>query len=358
MRVLLVAACSLTLSFAAAVGINLQKLSMTNEETRATKRPSYLQPLWCIGMTILIIDACADFVWIGLAPQSLLAPLGGLSLGFNVLLAPIFHKKEKVTRSIVTATALIYMGTILTVLFAPDSAPSYSLTTLVEFSTNPPFMVYALACIAFQGGMAYHGMRQSTFQLVHYCGLAGCFGGQTILFAKSASELVKTALVSGNYQDWTTSPLPYLFVLGMIGTVLTQVNFLNTGLAKFDALVVVPVYQSFWNAFGITGGLIFFQEYKLMSTRDAAMYACGILITLMGVAILVRERAVGGKGHVSFKTDIAQGAHDHDGETASPRDLGKVEDSHASRRRTFSEEEGTIRHRRPRTNTEELKGLM
>jgi magnesium transporter len=355
MRVLVVVACSLTLSFAAAVGINLQKLSMTREETMTIKRPSYLQPLWCIGMAILIIDASADFVWIGLAPQSLLAPLGGLSLGFNILLAPIFHKKEKVTRKIVIATAWIYVGTIVTVLFAVDSAPTYSLKNLVEFIINPSFILYALGCFAFQGSLAYHGMRQNnSFQTVHYCGLAGCFGGQTILFAKSASELVKTALITGDYQDWTTSPLPYLFVLGMIGTVLTQLNFLNTGLAKFDALVVVPIYQSFWNAFGITGGLIFFQEYKYMSTRDSVMYAIGILITLMGVAILVRERTVG-KDH-PLKDAAAQGI-DHAGDTVSPHDVGKVDDINAIRR-TFSDEAGTIRHRRHRANTEELKGLM
>lgn len=349
MKVLIVAACSLTLSFGAAIGINLQKLSMTNEERQSRKRPSYLQPLWCIGMVILVCDACGDFVFIGLAPQSLLAPLGALSLGFNIILAPIFHKNERVTRNILIATGLIYAGTILTVLFAADSSPAMNLATIVEFLCTKLFLGYAVLCIALQCSLVYHGYRQAAFQMVHYCGLAGSLGGETILFAKSVSELTKNALVTGQYDDWTSSALPYIFVLCMGVTLFSQVNMLNTGLSKFDALLVVPVYQSFLNAFGITGGLVFFQEYKLMSAWDGFMYAIGISITFLGGAVLVQERAIG-KGHgseSSVETD-----------QASPRNAGTI-DEISSRNRTFSDDhDGIIRHRRPRTNTEDLKNVM
>ena len=349
MKVLIVAACSLTLSFGAAIGINLQKVSMTNEEKKSKKRPSYLQPLWCIGMAVLICDACGDFVFIGLAPQSLLAPLGALSLGFNIILAPIFHKNEKVTRTIVIATGLIYAGTILTVLFAADSAPAMNLAKIVEFLHTKLFLGYALLCITLQCSLFYHGYRQQAFQMVHYCGLAGSLGGDTILFAKSVSELAKNALVTGQYDDWTSSALPYFFVLCMGGTLFCQVSMLNTGLSKFDALLVVPVYQSFWNAFGITGGLVFFQEYKLMAARDGFMYAIGIFITFLGVVFLVQERAVG-KVHGS-ESSVETGP-------ASLRGAGTLYGV-SPRNRTFSgDHDGLIRHRRQRTNTEELKNVM
>lgn len=366
MRVLLVAACSLTLSFAASVAINLQKLSMTKEDLKDPnlRRPPQFQPLWCIGMTILILDAIGDFVFIGLAPQSLLAPLGALSLGFNIILAPIFHPKERVTRNIIQSTALIYVGTIMTVLHAAESSPKIDLAALVDFATTPLFLVYALGCICFQGSLYCHGRGKRAFGIVHYTGIAGCFGGETILFAKSASELVKNALVSGRYDDWTSSPLPCLFVICMIGCVLTQVNFLNTGLAKFDALLVVPVYQSFWNAFGITGGLIFFQEYKLMSTSDSWMYALGIGITLVGIAMLIKERRVSDpredEKHRPGQTD-AKASDDVEDDVPTPlrRPTISEEEGMASlRRRTFSEDDGTVRHRRGRHNSEELSALM
>ena len=80
--VAVVVICSLTLSFLAAVGVNVQKLSM-NRETKG--RQPFLQPLWLLGTAIIVLDAIGDFVFIGLAPQSLLAPLGSLALGWNVM---------------------------------------------------------------------------------------------------------------------------------------------------------------------------------------------------------------------------------------------------------------------------------
>lgn len=290
MAVIIVIICSLILSFGAAIGVNIQKLSMTKEELQqGDHRPPFKQPLWCLGMAIIILDAIGDFVFIGMAPQTLLAPLGSLGLGWNIILAPIFHTSEKVTSGIIVATGVIYVGTIITVLFAADSDPSYDLDQIVQFARNPHFIEYFLLCLIFQGCMSYHGHTKG-FGMVHYCSLAGCFGGQCILFAKSSSELVKNMVVKGATHDWTSSPLPYIFLVGMLGTVMTQMSFLNTGLAKFEALVVVPVYQSFWNAFSITGGLIFFQEYKYMNKVDGIMYSIGIVITLIGVSLLVRQR--------------------------------------------------------------------
>ena len=152
-------------------------------------------------------------------------------------------------------------------------------------------------------------------------------------FTKSVSELVKNAILTRQFNDWTTSILPYLFVVGMFATVLTNVNFLNQGLAKFDALLVVPIYQSFWNAFGITGGLVFFQEYQYMSQRDGVFYSLGIAITMVGVYMLVRERKGETKGH---QLEVGLLAEDQQGESTA----------------TKTEEHGLIRHRKIQANDE------
>lgn len=312
MGVFVIVACSLLLSFGAAVGVNIQKLSMNKDEREGRNRSPLRQPLWCLGTAIVILDACGDFVFIGMAPQSLLAPLGSLSLGWNIILAPIFHPKEKVTRGIIGATAVIYIGTITTVLFAADSTPTYDLPEIIRLAQNPAFIQFFICSIVFEFCMFSHGSKNG-FGILHYCSLAGCFGGQCILFAKSSSELVKNTVINGTYDDWTTSFVPYIFIVGMFFTVMTQMTFLNTGLAKFDALIVVPVFQSFWNAFSITGGLIFFQEYKYMERFNGVMYTVGIMITLIGVTSLVRQRSEDiiygsvGKVKTSFMTGNGNG---------------------------------------------------
>ena len=284
--VALVLICSLTLSLGASVGVNVQKLSMNREENG---RKPFLQPLWLMGMAVIVVDAIGDFVFIGLAPQSLLAPLGSLSLGWNVILAPFFHKDEKVTKSVVVATAIIYFGTIMSIAYAATSNPSYNLEKIKGLTKNLWFIEYMLVTLVFQGSWVLHGKRRG-FGMLHYTALAGSMGGQTIIFAKSSSELVKNAIETRAFDDIMKSPISWLFIVMTIMLAVIQLHVLNMGLAKFEALVVIPVYQTFLNAFAITGGLIFFQEYRAMSKKDGTMYTIGLLITLVGVKMLVQQR--------------------------------------------------------------------
>ena len=39
-----------------------------------------------------------------------------------------------------------------------------------------------------------------------------------------------------------------------------QLKFLNEGLRRFDALIFMPVYLSFWIITGVLGGVVYFQE--------------------------------------------------------------------------------------------------
>jgi len=285
MTVTLVVISSLALSLGAAVGVNIQKLSMNREENG---RKPFMQPLWLMGMAVIVVDAIGDFVFIGLAPQSLLAPLGSLSLGWNVILAPIFHREEKVTKTTVVATAVIYVGTIISILYAASSNPNYNLQKIKELAKNPYFLNYLVFTLAVQGTLILHGKRKGYGMLHYTCG-AGSLGGQTIIFAKTSSELVKNAILKKEY-DVLRSPISCMAIIMTVVTALTQLHVLNTGLAKFEALIVVPVYQTFINAFAITGGLIFFQEYRAMSKKDGTMYSIGLMITLIGVKMLVQQR--------------------------------------------------------------------
>lgn len=196
-----------------------------------------------------------------MAPQSLLVPLGALSLGFNCILAPFFHN-EVITRGILASTAIVYAGTIVTVLYAPKDKADYDLGDIRDFATTREFIWFEVFNACFMVG-TYAWGRLYEFGAGHYCGLAGCFGGQTLLLAKCLSELLLNALLNDDWDDWKHSPVPYFMAIGMVGTLFTQLHFLNTGLHKFEALRVGPLYQCFFICFGITGGLIFFQEVSL-----------------------------------------------------------------------------------------------
>ncbi|GMH93869.1 hypothetical protein TL16_g12743 [Triparma laevis f. inornata] len=354
----------LTFSFLAALGLNLQKLSMNkeNKKPKSLRRPTPKQPMWLVGMFLITSGSLLDFVAFGMAPQSLLAPLGALSLVWNAMIAPLFNG-EKLTRQNLIATGIIMFGTLMTVIFAAHSTPTYTLEDLMSLYQQPAMIVYMVFVVAFLVGTAtklkkiekeieesgvereedelpltlgqssdeeigidslrdrlpstpskdprnksgsgskfFGGSVRNNLatpsrstpapqmhRIICYGGLAGCFGGMSVLLAKSTAELVKNVL-SGTENNAFTHFQPYLIVISMVTCLFAQINILNSGLSKFNALLMVPVYQSFWNLFSVFGGIIYFQEYRDLHMLESTCFIMGLCITLSGVVCLLKER--------------------------------------------------------------------
>ena len=108
-------------------------------------------------------------------------------------------------------------------------------------------------------------------RIICFGGLAGSFGGCSVLLAKSTAELVKNALFEDGAYAFKHSPVPYIIIVLMICCLLTQITILNKGLSRFNALLMVPVYQSFWNGSSVLGGIIYFQEYVWRGAKRRAV---------------------------------------------------------------------------------------
>lgn len=92
---------SLIFSVLAALGINMQKYSLTKyERLGLTDVPPFKQPFWVLGFILILSGSILDFIAFGLAPQTLLAPLAALSLVWNMILAPLFHNEKVRTTSL------------------------------------------------------------------------------------------------------------------------------------------------------------------------------------------------------------------------------------------------------------------
>lgn len=91
-------------STASNMGVNLQKYSFMREAKRSVnlKRGYMRQPLWVVGLLLVIGGSVLDFVALGFLPQSLAAPVGGSTMVANVVFASLFLK-EKFTRMVCLA---------------------------------------------------------------------------------------------------------------------------------------------------------------------------------------------------------------------------------------------------------------
>ena len=153
------------------------------------------------------------------APQTFLAPLGALSLVWNIILAPKFHG-ERVTRRNLWATVIIFVGVTSTVIFSTHVTPKYRLDDILYLFTQAVFIVYAVSIgLALTGlymlakYIEKHDVPWSLTHCVCYGGLAGIFGGQSVMLAKSVVEPVKSALFEGG--DAFSHFPTYLLVAGM-----------------------------------------------------------------------------------------------------------------------------------------------
>jgi len=106
------------------VGINMQKLAHRLLVKRIDLGPKeqglcYCQSyVWLAGIGVMIIGAISDFVALGLAPQTIVAPVGALTLVSNMFVARWMHG-EIISASGMMATFLILSGVVLSVVFAP-----------------------------------------------------------------------------------------------------------------------------------------------------------------------------------------------------------------------------------------------
>ncbi|TYZ66737.1 hypothetical protein PybrP1_005649 [[Pythium] brassicae (nom. inval.)] len=269
--------------------------------------------LWFVGVILSILGSVMtnmgvnlqnglDFVALGFMPQSLATPVGGSTMVANVAFASLFLK-EKFGRRDAMGTGLVLAGICVVAAFAEKESASYTVDELVALYQEPSFIVYCvLAALAslgvfvlvkriekLQHTFGTSSPKYKRFARVHpvcYPALSGIFGAQSILFAKSVAELIKTT-AEGTNQFLKVGT--YMITLSMFACIFLQIHWLAFGLQFFDAVFIVPVFQCFFISVSIFGGGVYFKEFSKMSALALGMFFFGAAITLSGVFLLSRR---------------------------------------------------------------------
>ncbi|PFH34225.1 DUF803 domain-containing protein [Besnoitia besnoiti] len=120
--------------------------------------------------------------------------------------------------------------------------------------------------------------------------LAGLTGAQCVLELK---ELAACAHRGMDDPAIWHHPQPYLVMVFLVASVWTQIHFLNLGLARGDATLVVPTYYVSWTFFGTLGGFAKFHEIQGFSVGAIVLFTLGFGLTILCIAILaVQEMTI------------------------------------------------------------------
>ena len=260
--------------------------------------------LWRCGLLLIIFGSLFDVVALGLGPQSLIAPLGSLTLVSNIACAYCLLR-ERVSRYDIGATALIVLGSSIAIGWGKKQEETYTVEQLFDLYHQAEFIAYATVVILFSiwcytqlhklERLESDEGKESPLYLSHrsrhrfyYPALAGTIGAQSVLFAKCSVELLLNTFDSTKTNMFTQWP-SYLVMACMFGSIFLQIRYLNEGLRRFSSTYSIPVFQAFWILVSVVSGLIYYREWQGLDTFSCVMFSLGVCVAVSGVVMLSRR---------------------------------------------------------------------
>ncbi|KAF9076305.1 hypothetical protein BDP27DRAFT_1314218 [Rhodocollybia butyracea] len=126
---------------------------------------------------------------------------------------------------------------------------------------------------------------------ISYASFSGIISGMCLLFAKSGVELLLLT-VQGQNQFWRWQSWILVLSLGIFA--LLQLWYLHKALILADPTLVCPSAFCFYNLSSIVNGLVYFDQFALISPLHLGLVALGIVILLIGVWVVSIQ--AGGEG--------------------------------------------------------------
>ena len=275
-------------TFCSAVGYTFQKLAHRRADvsrsaaaaaasasapagSAANKPAAAALPFWrfwqlSAGFAALVLGSVTAVFAFGLAGQAELAPMGAVTLIWTEVLAALVLR-EAFTRVDALAVALMSCGTILALVFADKSNLSYSLDGILALLNRPVVYAYttvvaagvaaAAVAVAQWGRYPPAALSRAAFSADAFCRafIGGVFGGWTGALVKALVEVLFGSLGGGGGggSPWAR-PEPYVALVLLAGSLTLQLGYMNSGLARYEANRIIPIYQCSLVFAGVASG--------------------------------------------------------------------------------------------------------
>lgn len=239
----------------------------------------------------MVLSPIAEVTSYAFAPSSLLAPINGFDVVWNILLAP-YTLGEKATRGKIIGTCLVFFGSTWTTSFGRQVKQPATMDGLKHIFLSWSFGGYAFVhLLIFLCSWAFLRSKQDVcgFQYDSLRGIVlalggGMLAGQTY-FLSATTSLVHDALDTG---DWSflTDAFSYLLIGGAIFCALTNAVILNMGLVDYEAMFIVPVFVGAAMCAACFSAAVLLRETESLDNFRFAAYWSGILLVVSGLVVL------------------------------------------------------------------------
>jgi len=254
-----------------------------------------------------VIDPAFDVSAYSFAAQSIIAPMGGMVVVWNIAIAP-YTLGEALTRSRVAGAVLIIVGTLFVGLAGNHEDTKRSVDEYLALFARGEAVLYYVLLTLWCAVCGYYWRHGSPFVSGFY---VGAFGGSlagNMFTTKAVVEMIK-CITTGDQTDpcdqtsCAYNPFftvwPYFFMLVSLVFACVSLWMLAVGLRTFEALYMITVFEGFMIISGSISGNIVMNEKEGQPTWRLCVYAMAIGVILVGLYIL----CVGEKtGHQRART--------------------------------------------------------
>ncbi|TFK28501.1 DUF803-domain-containing protein [Coprinopsis marcescibilis] len=263
--------------------------SQTAHGQHASDNLAYFKsPMWWAGMITMVIGELANFAAYTFAPPILVTPLGALTVIVGAVLAS-FLLNEQLGPLGRIGCALCLLGSLIIVLHAPEDRPVETVDDILNYALQPGFLLYCfivlVVCIVTIFIIAPKHGRTSPIPYLTVCSLVGSV---SVMAIKAFGIAVKLT-ASGNNQF--KHPSTYFFGIAVPLCILIQMNYFNKALDLFSTNVVNPIYYVGFSTATLVASLILFQGLYNTDTSTGVSLLTGFAVTFLGVHILNLSRA-------------------------------------------------------------------
>lgn len=241
-------------------------------------------PWWWLGLVLMTVGECGNFLAYGFAPASIVSPLGVVALISNCIIAPLMLKEPFRGRDFVGVGVSI-AGAVIVVMSSAAEEVKLGPDEILEAISRTAFEVYFGVTCVMIGALMYVSQRYGSKSIAIDLGLVALFGGYTVLSTKGISSLLTTSL----YHIFTM-PIAYLFAVILISTAVLQIKYVNRALQRFDSTQVIPTQFVLFTLSVIIGSGILYRDFEQIGSDRLTKFIFGCGFTFWGVYLITSGR--------------------------------------------------------------------
>lgn len=237
---------------------------------------------WWGGMVLMILGEVLNFVAYAFTDAILVTPLGALSVVITTVLSAIFLK-ERLSMVGKVSCFLCIVGSVVIVMNAPQESSVANIQQMQSYVITPGFLTYTFVILIGSAVTAFFvGPRWGKKNMLVYISICSWIGGLSVVATQGLGAAIITQIGgTPQFNQWFI----YILLVFIVGTLLTEIIFLNKALNLFNAAMVTPTYYVYFTSTTIITSSVLFQGFKGTPTSIVTV-VMGFLTICSGVVLL------------------------------------------------------------------------